>query len=363
MQAIQKSVLMTCVLLLAGAAGAQTVTVQHTLDYRNNELFNDSWFIVAGATLDLSPFCRGATEDWGWTHEVVDSIPDGATGIQSATLTIISWKIDVELGEDDVIYALPEEPLTTSNIRWTGTRLGMLKSYLESPITVPWPDNPDHLNISGYEELWSVTTFELLPDQLDDLWTNGQLYFYVDLDQTLESGMRGTLESSTLEITYFAPEPVAPPTVNVHRFWSPLISAHFYTTNEAEATTLIRDYAYAWTYEGIVYETLADDRDPLAMPVHRFWSPVVSGHFYTIHEDEVQYLLTNYPDIWIYEGVAFHAYPANLELEGTHPVYRFWSPLISHHFYTISETEKQLLLDQYPDVWIYEGIAWHAFMP
>jgi len=360
MQTNPKLVLMACVLSLAGAAGAQTVTVQHTLDYRNNELFNDSWFVEAGATLDHSPFYRGATEDWGWTHDVEDSMPDGATGIQSATLTIVSWKIDVENGEDDVIYALPEEPLTTGSIRWTGTRLGLLKSYFESPISVPWSGSG---NIAGYEDFWSVTTFELSPDLLDDLWTNGQLYFHVDLDQTLESGMRGTVESSTLQITYFAPEPVTPPTVNVHRFWSPLISSHFYTTSEVEATTLIRDYSYAWTYEGVVYQTLSDDRDPLAMPVYRFWSPVVSGHFYTIHEEEVQFLLANYQNIWVYEGVAFHAYPANLQLEGTHPVYRFWSPVVSHHFYTISEDEKQFLIDQYPDVWIYEGVAWHAFMP
>ncbi|MFH0981901.1 MAG: hypothetical protein V2A79_10210 [Planctomycetota bacterium] len=39
------------------------------------------------------------------------------------------------------------------------------------------------------------------------------------------------------------------------------------------------------------------------------------------------------------------------------PLYRFWSPVHECHFYTVSETEKAKLVEQYPHVWTYECIA------
>lgn len=360
MKTIQMSVLATCVLLLAGAADAQTVTIQQRLDYNNNNWVTGIYFAEPGVTLDHD-FCLGALEDWGWTHNVQNSIPAGATGIASARLKIIAWQIDVETGEDDMIYVVPTKPANPAAIPWTGTELGMLKSWIQSPITVSWVSSGE--DIAGYEERWSVTTFDLPAEVLNDLWTNGQLYFYMDIDQTLASGMRATLESSTLQVTYLAPTPTTPTTVNVHRFWSPIISSHFYTASQADADLLIQDYADTWTYEGIAYRALPEDTtDPLAKPVYRFWSPVVNGHFYTISDEQKQYLLDNYEGVWTYEGVAFYAYPEDVAPTGTYPVYRFWSPLHSHHFYTMSEVQKQALLDQYTsDVWTYEGIAWYAY--
>jgi len=42
------------------------------------------------------------------------------------------------------------------------------------------------------------------------------------------------------------------------------------------------------------------------------------------------------------------------------PVYRFWSPTLEGHFYTADEAEKQKLIDDYPHVWTYECIAFYA---
>jgi hypothetical protein len=330
------------------------------MDYRDNSWFGGSWFVEAGAILDHYPFYRGSNQDWGWTHNVRDTVPNGATGIQSATLTIVAWKIDVENGEDDVIYALPEEPTTTTSIWRIGTELGLLKSYLEAPIAVSWPGDGQ---IYNYANLWSVTTFDLPADALDDLWTNGQLYFHVDIDQSGYEGQRATLKSSMLRINYFAPEPVTPASMDVHRFWSPLTSSHFYTMDEAETQKLIADYSWAWVYEGIAYRALTDDNDPSAVPVHRFWSPVAGGHFYTVDEAEAEKLLTYWTDVWIYEGPAFYAYPEGWQPADTYPVYRFWSDLVSHHFYTMDEAEAQKIITEYSWAWTFEGIAWYAFMP
>jgi len=45
------------------------------------------------------------------------------------------------------------------------------------------------------------------------------------------------------------------------------------------------------------------------------------------------------------------------------PVHRFWSPALARHFFTINSSEKEKLQRDYPQVWTYEGIVWHAYAP
>ena len=96
-------------------------------------------------------------------------------------------------------------------------------------------------------------------------------------------------------------------------------------------------------------------------PVYRFWSAKLGDHFYTIDEAEKARILRDYPDVWTFEGVAFYAYPPDRAPVGSKPVYRFWSAPLGHHFYSISESEKQRLLSEPSRVWSLECIAWYAF--
>src|SRR5690606_27517653 len=58
--------------------------------------------------------------------------------------------------------------------------------------------------------------------------------------------------------------------------------------------------------------------------VYRFWSDTYQGHFYTRSVAERDKLITGSPShIWRYEGVMFGAYGS--QVEGTVPLYRFWS--------------------------------------
>ncbi|MCI5192798.1 MAG: hypothetical protein D3915_06675 [Candidatus Electrothrix sp. AU1_5] len=200
-------------------------------------------------------------------------------------------------------------------------------------------------------------------------------------------------------------------TVPVYRFWSKKNSAHFYTISKAERDAVIEKYTdYEWLYEGVawyVYPTptalnpvyrfyskknrshfytistseknnLILNNAPEAwkyesvgwfaytygqgntLPVYRFWSATNKSHFYTISEEEKDYVIANYSDDeWQYEGTVFYAYK-NWEF-GTLPVYRFWSKTQNAHFYTASEAEKNDLIANYPDVWQYETEAW--FVP
>jgi len=146
----------------------------------------------------------------------------------------------------------------------------------------------------------------------------------------------------------------------VYRFWSPILGSHFYTISGTERDTLIKEYPDYWQYEDIAYYAFRAPVGNNLLPVYRFWSLKLGTHFWTISEDERR-ALNNMPDTWEYECIAFYAYPPGRQALGTLPVYRFWSPLLLSHFYTIRESEKEFLQREYPAVWQLESVAWYAY--
>jgi len=152
-------------------------------------------------------------------------------------------------------------------------------------------------------------------------------------------------------------------TTPVYCFWSSTYSRHFYTIDEAERDKVIENYSPVWAYEGIASYAFANSTESGVAPVYRFWSGTLSAHFYTMDEAERDKVINSYSQVWTYEGVAFYAYAEGQQPLGTAPVYRFWSPSLGCHFYTISEVEKDLLINLYPLVWTYELIAWYAYTP
>jgi hypothetical protein len=146
----------------------------------------------------------------------------------------------------------------------------------------------------------------------------------------------------------------------VYRFWSPVLERHFYTISEAEKEMLLTQFPTVWSYEGVVYHSFATDSDLDTRPVYRFWSDKLSSHFYTLSETEKDWLIAQYAHVWTFEGVAFYAYPVGGQPATARPVYRFWSPAKGAHFYTMSETERSSLVANYSSVWMEEGIAWYA---
>lgn len=88
------------------------------------------------------------------------------------------------------------------------------------------------------------------------------------------------------------------------------------------------------------------------MPVYRMYNPTIRSHFYTISEREKNKLIQSG---WRFEGVAFYAYP--VAERGSTPVYRFHKPG-SGHFWTATAAEKQSLMSR--PGWRYEGIAFHV---
>jgi uncharacterized delta-60 repeat protein len=144
----------------------------------------------------------------------------------------------------------------------------------------------------------------------------------------------------------------------VYRFWSDQYLQHFYTISETEKSYVMATWPNIWRYEGPVFCAFTSEM-PGTSPVYRFWSDKYSQHFYTISETERDYVIATWPGIWRYEGPVFYAF--SYFAEGTSPVDRFWSDIFLGHFYTISETEKIYVLATWPDVWLYEGTVFYAF--
>ena len=94
--------------------------------------------------------------------------------------------------------------------------------------------------------------------------------------------------------------------------------------------------------------------------VWRFWSPVLGSHFYTIDESERDNLIDNASDVWTFEGPVFLAATTGFD-SGLAPVYRLWSDKFVTHFYTISEAEREAILADKAGQWTEEGVAFYAY--
>jgi hypothetical protein len=95
-------------------------------------------------------------------------------------------------------------------------------------------------------------------------------------------------------------------------------------------------------------------------PVYHFVSATGKRHFCTISEDEKYRLLDTLSKVWIYKGIAFFAYPEGSQPPDARPVHRFWSQSLEHHFYTMDEAVKDVMVEELAHAWKYEGIAWYA---
>ncbi len=92
-----------------------------------------------------------------------------------------------------------------------------------------------------------------------------------------------------------------------------------------------------------------------AVPVFRFFNTARGGHLYTISETERDYIIENLPQ-WTYEGIKFAVYEN--QASGSTAAYRFFNTRTGIHIYTISETERDAIMEL--PQWNYEGIKFYV---
>jgi hypothetical protein len=300
-------------------------------------------------------------EKWtGPSAEVVTSISheyDLGTLIgSSGVFTFNAWQSRIRTE-----WFRPESVPYTPTVGQTSISVVAAGSGTTIRVTLTLPDN-------GY----SVSDWGTIQRQGGTLLVNGQVYrqsgaalqetVSISQDYDLGSVLNGayTFMFLTWDHVIQSQDLVVSDALQpVYRFWSPVLGRHFYTISAAERDKLINSYANVWTYEGVGYNAFANGYRAGVAPVYRFWSETLKSHFFTTDESEKTKTMMDYPDIWVYEGVAFYAYRQGYRPEGTVGVHRFWSG--TSHFFTTSLAERDKLLSLLPGIWTYEATAWYVY--
>ena len=166
----------------------------------------------------------------------------------------------------------------------------------------------------------------------------------------------------------------------VYRFYNSNAFDHFYTIDQSEANDLSSKYARnltAYKPEGVAFYAYQDETEETvpvyrlfsggssttinSSPVYRFYNERTGDHYYTLSESEKNELIQKYGSnltAYKYENIGFYAYTT--KVNGTIPVYKFFAPRAKAHFYTANESEKNKLISQNSDIWRFEGIAFYT---
>jgi hypothetical protein len=178
--------------------------------------------------------------------------------------------------------------------------------------------------------------------------------------------------------------------VPIYRIHNKATGDHFYTADEKEKDSLIKQANYI--YDGIAFyaytKTLSNSQ-----PVYQFYNKINGDHFYTADEKEKSNVQKNLKSVYSYEKIAFYAYTTkksntsdiyrfynktngdhlytadeleaaklnDLSKKNSNPVYKFYDRITGDHLYTASEKEKNTIIATPKTTYKYEGIAFYAY--
>ena len=145
----------------------------------------------------------------------------------------------------------------------------------------------------------------------------------------------GILACNCFSATFFHPA-----MITLHRYWRAKVSDHFYTTNSnGIGTDVVGEIGkYGYKYEGIqcyIYQ----EQIPDAVPLYRYWKGSVSDHFYTTNADEIGTTERGQVGKYNYKSECIAGYCFPTQEEESIPLYRYWNPRNSDHFYTTNGKE------------------------
>lgn len=154
-------------------------------------------------------------------------------------------------------------------------------------------------------------------------------------------------------LIYAQAMPVPPKGTNpVFRFYNVVNNTHFYTASVEERDLVISRWPHIYRYEGIAYYTNPGKN---SQPLFRFYYKRTGSHFYTASVTEANLIRSKWPTIFTYEGPTFSVSTASVP--GAVTVYRFINLKNSSHFYTASAEERDMVQARWPNLFRYEGPA------
>ncbi|MBF0100869.1 MAG: hypothetical protein HQK77_08185 [Desulfobacterales bacterium] len=152
---------------------------------------------------------------------------------------------------------------------------------------------------------------------------------------------------------YIPPPP--PKTYPVYRFSAKHSNHFFFSADESDKEYMSAD-ANNWAYDGETFHVFITEIQN-TMPVYRLRNDSFGGHYFTISEAEKDSLINGEQSIkWAFERVAWYAYPT--PQEGTIALHKFRATINNAFFYTVDETEKAKF--ETSGSWVYEGIAFYV---
>ena len=138
----------------------------------------------------------------------------------------------------------------------------------------------------------------------------------------------------------------------VNRLFNSQTGKHLFSAIQAEIDFLVGGET-GWIKEGISYSAPQSE----TAEVYRFFVSSENRHFYTANQSERDIIISQMSD-YVYEGVAYDAYSVDDYPFGAIPVVRYFNPVIKTHLYSTS-LEEQNILSQDSN-WINEGLAWYG---
>ncbi len=311
-------------------------------------------------------YVTGATESSGWPNEVPGVTYQGDSDAFVAKLSSAGASLwSTYLGGADGDWGYGIAPDSSGNVYVTGTTRspGWTKNGFDTTYHGGVSDAFVATVNSTGDTRWSTylggtdedSGHGIAVDSWGHIYATGQTLSADWTKGVFDISYGGSGDAFLVKIT---PGTLAP----VYRFWKPADGTHFYTIKESEKAKLIQDYSDVYTYERAVYYAYVKDQPPVGtLPVYRFWKASDDTHFFTMKESEKQKLINEYSNIYTFEGTAFYAYAIDQHPIDTLPVYRFWKPQGNTHFYTMKESEKQKLIDEYSLIYTYERAVWYAY--
>jgi len=251
-----------------------------------------------------------------------------------------------------------------------------------------------YANASSYGYVYENTAFYAFNSQVTDSvpvyrfanTKNGD-HFYTISENEKTAILNNSQGGYVLEgIAFYAFNSQITDSLPVYRFLNSTNGDHFYTTSESEKTTLLNNPQWGYALEGVAfyafssqitdsmpvyrflnttngdhfYTTSEDEKNNLStVPVYRFLNSTNGDHFYTISEAEKNAVNNTPQSGYFREGIAFYAF--NSQITDSLPVYRFLNSVNGDHFYTISEDEKTIILNNPQWGYALEGVAFYAF--
>jgi hypothetical protein len=171
---------------------------------------------------------------------------------------------------------------------------------------------------------------------------------FVGVDSFTYSVTDGKVWSPPATVTIVVSVVLSP----VYRFYNFTNNTHFFTSSAEEADSVIARYANVFRYEGIAYYTNPANN---TQPLYRFYNRVSGSHFYTASADEAANILARWSNVFTLDGQTYAVNPG--PVPNSIPVFRFFNKTNGSHFYTASAGEADMVIANWPHVYVYEGPA------